>query len=606
MKKRIHIVQGAPGTGKTHKLLQILEEQMKTIPAKEIAFVSFSRKGTYAGVDRAKEAFDLTDEDCKYFKTLHSLAYHALHKTHQDMFISSPAAKKMNAVLRDWGVGSKELREGFNCISKVRELMSGTLEDVSDNARQLNVAHAIKSVYSEAKELSGTQDFTDLLEECLQKEIVLPVKIAFIDEAQDLTPLQWNVARKFFANCTDIWIAGDNNQALFTWAGADPEAFFSLNKSAMEIIQLDKSYRCSGAVWAMAKHVQNAIVRKDAMPLSIDTDNAGWAELTRRTDYATVKMWLANLIAENVLNESMRKKTIMCLGRTGQSLTYSYLTPLMELGVPFRLNMSGMPVHMCKDDIFNRLKRVYERFHVRATYDAFYRRVHDYKTGGTHSEILDLLKIYGCPTRKDFTPAAFPFGFTPKFALQWATVELIKSMRAKFISFHVAQWLLRMFISGRITWDDNDILVSTIHRQKGGEADYVLMNAGVQAREMSAAAMDFNARDDIMRQYYVGITRAKIGCAVFTMTTGLPNDVFPELLMTLPAKDWQPFAAANEVLDHNAKVKWWTRKEAPMDFFQAILEAYSEHPDWELPQQGYLSKEELSGRTKGQPEFAPI
>ena len=56
---KVTMIYGGPGTGKTHALLEELAIRLKDVPANQIAYVSYTRQGTYQGVDLAKEQFDL-------------------------------------------------------------------------------------------------------------------------------------------------------------------------------------------------------------------------------------------------------------------------------------------------------------------------------------------------------------------------------------------------------------------------------------------------------------------------------------------------------------------------------------------------------------------
>ena len=51
----IDLIFGAPGTGKTTYLIDILEKELKENDPDRIAYVSFTRKGTYEGKNRAME-----------------------------------------------------------------------------------------------------------------------------------------------------------------------------------------------------------------------------------------------------------------------------------------------------------------------------------------------------------------------------------------------------------------------------------------------------------------------------------------------------------------------------------------------------------------------
>ena len=49
--------------------------------------------------------------------------------------------------------------------------------------------------------------------------------VVFIDEAQDLSPIQWMMYDILKANTKDIYLAGDDDQAIYAWAGADVDRF---------------------------------------------------------------------------------------------------------------------------------------------------------------------------------------------------------------------------------------------------------------------------------------------------------------------------------------------------------------------------------------------
>ena len=67
----------------------------------------------------------------------------------------------------------------------------------------------------------------------LEKENKIPeFDVVFIDEAQDLSPLQWKLYDILKQKSKDIYLAGDDDQAIFAWAGADVNRF--INEPAKE------------------------------------------------------------------------------------------------------------------------------------------------------------------------------------------------------------------------------------------------------------------------------------------------------------------------------------------------------------------------------------
>ena len=96
------------------------------------------------------------------------------------------------------------------------------------------------------KKEKGLKDFTDLLEDCIAKEDKPSFKALFIDEAQDLSLIQWELVRSLWSNADKTYIAGDDDQAIFKWAGADVDHFIALKEEVNDIQVLDQSYRIPG------------------------------------------------------------------------------------------------------------------------------------------------------------------------------------------------------------------------------------------------------------------------------------------------------------------------------------------------------------------------
>ena len=77
---------GPPGTGKTTRLLDIMEKAIADgIVPERIAFLSFTRKAANEAIFRAVNKFKIERKEFKWFRTLHSLAYQFLGCTHTDI-----------------------------------------------------------------------------------------------------------------------------------------------------------------------------------------------------------------------------------------------------------------------------------------------------------------------------------------------------------------------------------------------------------------------------------------------------------------------------------------------------------------------------------------
>ena len=99
--------------------------------------------------------------------------------------------------------------------------------------------------YEDWKRSNDLMDYADMLEmaaDAPPSGTQWPVFV--MDECQDSTPLQWKVAQGFASASEVCYLGGDDDQAIYSWAGAHPDEFLAAEVGAEEILHVN--YR-SGA-----------------------------------------------------------------------------------------------------------------------------------------------------------------------------------------------------------------------------------------------------------------------------------------------------------------------------------------------------------------------
>jgi DNA helicase-2/ATP-dependent DNA helicase PcrA len=265
--RKVQIVLGPPGTGKTTSLLRIVEDALKRgIPPERIAYLAFTRKAAGEAQERAMAQFGIDESRFPYFRTLHSLAFRELGMRRDEVMTNSHYRKFGRAMgiefkgIYDENIGLHTGDGLGDKCSRIESLARVGLRSIDDQMSVTNVhdlnAHAVKQYDTSLrayKKHNGLFDFTDMLEKYNSQ---LPVDICIFDEAQDLSSAQYKMAIIAASMASEVYIAGDDDQAIFGWAGADIDKF--LNLKGQKII-LPNSHRIPKKVHSLANDVVSRI-----------------------------------------------------------------------------------------------------------------------------------------------------------------------------------------------------------------------------------------------------------------------------------------------------------------------------------------------------------
>lgn len=261
------MIFGAPGCGKTSYLLSLLEELLKDNSPNRIAFSSFTKKGSYEGKDRALQKFNFKEKDFPYFKTIHALAFRELNlnkqqiisKKHYRAFSKAMGMNFVGYYTHDFSNNDDQYLF-FISLEKNNPVKALNLLELNPDFGS-EKSQWIKRNYERFKKEMNLLDFDDVLIEFISKGISIPVDVVLIDEAQDLTTLQWEFCKVAFRNSKDFYIAGDDDQAIYEWSGADLNHFLGMT-SKSEVVVLDQSYRLNRDVLNFSKKVLEKITQR--------------------------------------------------------------------------------------------------------------------------------------------------------------------------------------------------------------------------------------------------------------------------------------------------------------------------------------------------------
>ena len=228
---------GPPGTGKTHKLISRAKAYIRAgTPLHKIGYFAFTRKAA----EVSKKRMPADGDKLTYFRTLHSFAFQQLDLS--DAMVMQPEdyvkiGKELNIKVKYYDKFNKEEIFYLNIDSPYFKIIGRALNRCTTvreefdrnehNRKEIKwfILNNLDKNLKEYKRITGKLDFNDMINRLLLKEDLPRFKAIFIDEAQDLSPLQWKLYDKLKNYTDDIYLAGDDDQAIFAWAGADVDRF---------------------------------------------------------------------------------------------------------------------------------------------------------------------------------------------------------------------------------------------------------------------------------------------------------------------------------------------------------------------------------------------
>lgn len=480
----INKVFGPPGSGKTTYLLNVVEKELADgVSPHRIGYFAFTRKAATEARDRAMEKFPHLkhETDFPWFRTLHSLAYRCLGVGMKDMMKPEHYREfaKMAGLVMEVETGDEEYvvktdNPILNEINIARIRGEDLRAHYNRSALKIEWYHFeyVERAYRKYKENRGLIDFTDLLEQIVQMPDHLPrLEVLIVDEAQDLSRLQWDLVIALSKRADRTFLAGDDDQAVYKWAGADVESFLSFDGN---VVVLEQSYRIPAVVHELANKVVQRI--RNRQP-KVWKPRAEQGAVVTYNDYVHVDIsngdWLILAATNYMLNDlhSWIKSQGLLFERHGHR---SISEKVMSAVLGWEALRRGKEVDA------SIVENVYKHMGTEFI-----------KRGHKSLKTLDPEKTYTIESLEA------EHGLLTRDIWHEVLTKIGEDKREYIIA------LLRrgVKLTGKIP-----IKLSTIHGAKGGEADNVLLLTDLSGKFAKEYVKN---SDDINRLLYVGITRAR-------------------------------------------------------------------------------------------------
>ncbi|WP_135533838.1 MULTISPECIES: UvrD-helicase domain-containing protein [Halostella] len=533
---------GGPGSGKTTALLDRVEGILEDddVEMRDVLVVSYTRAAAAEVRERLAERLDENPRSLKgNVCTMHAKAYELLNLSRSDVVGESDKeefCEEFGVEFEDeyGGAGRRTARSTTigNKIIATSQWLQRTNREVADwydvpfqwddetvrlppevdersqegnkytptwpsDDDRIDVPETIRGwrSYKGENDLVG---FADMLERVEQRSLQPNVEYLVIDEFQDITQLQYRVYEEWKPHLERVLIAGDDDQVVYAWQGADPQLLLEENG---EDVILDTSYRLpSKILHTVQQEIEHIDQRQEK-------------NLSPRTEGGVVEAVESPSMLDLVRNVRQTINTddgsLMLLFRARYQM-FRFIDEFITEGVPFQCLTDQRMWTDRLDQYVTAVQRIDEGKDV---------------TGLQARRLADMLQdsAFGTKDRDDLfdhideREEAAEVDDLTEITIDSAVVSdhvpfmpgpaSASDMVRKVTSFQKKS-MKAYFASGQYEDMDRDrIRVGTIHSAKGREADHVFVGTDLTEKVVEQMAATVDDPSDID------------GCDVFTKTT---------------------------------------------------------------------------------------
>lgn len=566
---------GGPGTGKTTTMVGntdiedfsgILQRMFEQRHPEEIMLIAYTRAAADEAKDRLVELTDISKAKADdRITTIHSLAMSYNNLGPKDIVEIRWAKDKKNfcgmvgmefedepqddeemmATPDDEGhVFFKTLSWLKSKLKKPEEYKDCPLASAWERTDEEFIEFAEE--WEEYKAEKGIWEFDDAILEAVNNEETVDAKFLFVDEVQDLYPLQQAFLDNQFGHVKRIFLAGDDDQTIYEWAGAKPEYFLNMEGNIEEempelwedktgywedegVYILDQSWRMPNEILKLAKMTINKVGNRQDK--SIKPHHEGGEFIP-----------LLNPSTERVV-ELINPDDTMILFRAKYQMQ-AFGQKLQDAGIPYKGRFKTWNEDVVKlRDAIAALKNGKKNMSGGQAAKLI-REVPDgcIKVGEPRDSIAEEF----ASKRRVPTAAVLHYVRYDRPDSEGMLRRWCKEFKTDDMNYYRTKAVRRNLIQDNEHLDPDGITIETIHGSKGREADTIILSTD-STKSVQENMPDGKLTDAERRLYYVGLTRTK---SRLVLCQGLDDDSPTISLDTLFGEEWRGmYDWANDVID---------------------------------------------------------
>ena len=401
------LVISGPGSGKTTVITQRIRHltEEENVDPEHILVVTFTNAAAKEMRERYLGLVKRYDTRVS-FGTFHAIFFQILKQYYGKNSLELINDNERLQLLRE------VFREHFKHIEIDNELLKGVLSEISaikntgsgnnrgkgqDSTRQMArfSMEKVMNYYEEKKKKAGRIDFDDMLmmtgnllreNKAVLREWQQKFTYICVDEFQDINPVQYEIIKKLALPENNLFIVGDDDQAIYKFRGSDPSIMLNFPKDykGCEKILMGTNYRSTEAIIKSSLKVIRNNKNRFKKKLNSAREKGERPVVMSFKDEKEEAQGIARDIRERILQGASANEMAV-LARTNEGLRHM-VSALTEAGIPYQMR--------------DQVRSIYRHFILKPLYALL-----NYAEGDRSRE--NFFRFMNCPSRflerRDFT-----------------------------------------------------------------------------------------------------------------------------------------------------------------------------------------------------------